>query len=98
MSPRPRHDPVQRVNAHRAGDLLAIAKAFGGPADATAARATRVDLDGVDLVIDTPRGPVTAHVGFGQDADPRRLRASFLALAGRAHAALAADRAEPDAV
>ena len=92
MSHRQLHDPVQRLNDHHADDLLAVARAFGGHPDATSARAEHIDLDGVDLAIDTPDGPATVRLAFTQPAaTPARRRLAFRDLARRAHAALAAD-------
>jgi hypothetical protein len=94
------HDPVQHVNDNHADDLLAAARAFGGHPDATAARAERIDREGMDLVVDTPRGPAEAHLAFAEpvaDGDPDALRGAFDDLARRANAAPTADSTEPDA-
>lgn len=92
MRQPPRHDPVQRLNDHHADDLLAVARAFGGQPDATSARAEHIDSDGIDLVIETPAGPVTARLAFTQaaDAKPAGRRVAFRDLAGRARVLLAA--------
>jgi hypothetical protein len=95
-----RHDPVQRLNDHHADDLLVLARAFGGHPDAISARAERVDREGADLVLDTPRGPATTRVAFTEpvaDDSRRGLRAAFADLARRARAALAADSNESSA-
>lgn len=100
MSHGGRHDPVDIVNDHHADDLLAVARAFGGRPDATAARAERIDREGMDLVVDTPRGPVGTHVAFAEpvaDGDPAGLRIAFANLVRRANAALAAGSTEPGA-
>lgn len=93
MSHRRHHDPVQRLNDHHGDDLLAIAQAFGGHADATAARAERVGPDGIDLALDTPDGHATVRVAFAEpagDEDRGGLRMAVRALTRRARTALAA--------
>lgn len=90
-------DPVRLVNGAHADDLLAAARAFGGHPDATSARAERIGSDGIGMVLDTPRGPASAHVDFSQpidEADPKGLRVAFADLARRARAALAGDSGE----
>lgn len=86
---------VQHINDAHADDLLAAARAFGGYPDATAARAERVDRDGIDLVLDTPRGRTEARVRFtepvAEAAYPDGLRAAFMNLTRRARTALATD-------
>jgi hypothetical protein len=94
-----RHDPLQHLNEDHADDLLAIARALTGHPDVTAARADRLDPAGVDLVLDTPRGPATARVDFTNpvpDMHARGLRAAFAELTHRARAA-AAHPSEPNA-
>jgi len=100
MSHGRRHDPVDIVNDHHADDLLAAARAFGGHPDATAARAERIDREGMDLVVDTFRGPARTRVAFAEpvaDGDPDGLRVAFADLARRANAALVAGSTEPGA-
>ena len=95
MSHGGHHDPVEHVNDNHADDLLAVARAFGGHPDATAARAERIDRDRIDLAVDTPHGPAQTRVAFADpvaDGDPDGLRAAFDDVARRAIAALAADR------
>lgn len=87
-----RHDPLQHLNDDHAGDLLVIARAFGGQPDLTAVRAEGLDGEGVDLVLDTPRGQARARVDFAEsvaDMRPAALRAAFAELAHSARAALA---------
>jgi hypothetical protein len=94
MTPPPHHDPVERLNAHHADDLLATARAFSGCPDATAARAERVDRSGIDLELDTPRGRTKARVEFTElvtDVERAALRRAFSVLARQARAVLAAD-------
>ncbi len=89
---RPRdHDPVQRLNDLHAGDLLAIARTFGGHPDATSARAERVHDEGIDLAVDEPGGPTTTRVPFVRDVGQRGPRRAFLDLSRRAQAALGDD-------
>ena len=97
MSHGGHHDPVQHANDDHADDLLAAARAFGGHPDALAARAERIDRDGMDLSVDTPRGPAEARVMFNEpvaDGDSRALRAAFADLARRARTVLAGDSSE----
>jgi putative heme iron utilization protein len=76
------HDARQRLNDHHADDLLAIARVYAGQTDATAARAEGCDPAGVDLAIETPRGPVRTRVEFAAAGDPNRpARQSFRSLA-----------------
>jgi hypothetical protein len=94
------HDPVQHVNDNHADDLLAAARAFGGHPGATSAQAQRIDSEGIDLLLDTPRGPAEARVGFNEpvaDGDPDGLRAAFADLTRRARAALATNSTESSA-
>jgi putative heme iron utilization protein len=94
MSHGGRHNPVQHVNNDHADDLLAAARAFGGHPDATAARAERIDREGVDVIVDTPRGPEEARLDFAEsvtDGDSRALRAAFADLARRARTVLATE-------
>ncbi|MDQ3352867.1 MAG: DUF2470 domain-containing protein [Actinomycetota bacterium] len=99
MSHGQHSDPVQHVNDDHAEDLLVAARAFGGHPDATAALAERIDREGIDLVLATPRGPATAHVNFAEtDLDTGGLPAAFAELTRRARATLAADSNESDAL
>jgi len=94
MPDRPAHDPTERLNAHHRDELLITARTFGGHPDATSARAERVDRDGIDLAIETPRGPAVARVAFIEpvtDTKPSGIRRAFLRLARNARATLAAD-------
>lgn len=90
-----RHDPLRHLNDDHAGDLLVIARAFGGHPDVTSARAEGLDGAGVDLVLDTPHGQARARVDFAEpvaDMRPPGLRAAFAELAHNARATLAAHR------
>jgi putative heme iron utilization protein len=93
MSHGPHGDALHHINTDHLDDLLAIARAFGGHADATSARAERVDAEGIDLAIETPRGPATAHVGFTEPVSeyPDGVRAAFIELTNVARVALAAN-------
>jgi hypothetical protein len=100
MPDRPAHDPRQRLNAHHADELLVTARAFGGHPDATYAHAQRVDRDGIELAIETPRGPATARVAFiepASDTKPSGVRRAFLRLAREARAHLASQADTPSA-
>lgn len=84
--------PVRHVNESHADDLLAVARAFGGHPGVTSARAERIDRDGIDLVLDTPRGTARAHVSFAvpmADGAPDGAPEAFRDLARRARATLA---------
>ncbi|MGH9187079.1 MAG: DUF2470 domain-containing protein [Acidimicrobiales bacterium] len=91
MSHGRHHDPVEHVNENHADDLLAAARAFGGHPAATAARAERIDRDGMDLLVDSPTGPAEVRVRFTEpvdDAAADGLRIAFTHLAREARAAL----------
>jgi hypothetical protein len=86
-------DHVQHVNDNHSDDLLAAARAFSGHPDATAARAERIDRDGIDLLLDTPDGLARARVAFSEavaGAGPDGLRVAFADLTRRARTTLAA--------
>lgn len=99
MSHRAHHDPVERLNDHHADDLLVIAQALGGHPDAVSARAERVDPNGIDLVLETPRGRATTRVPFAEPVDRAddmgAVRVAFVRLARRARGAFAAGADEP---
>lgn len=84
-------DPLQYINTYHLDELLAVARAFGGHTDVTSARAERVDPEGIDLAIETRRGPATARVEFAERVVdyPDGLRVAFVRLTKRARAALA---------
>jgi len=92
------HDPVQRVNAKHADELLAVARSLGGHPEATSARATRIDSAGIDLLLTTPSGPAETRVTFTEPiSDPKRMRAAFRDLTRRADVAVAAKRSDDSA-
>ena len=100
MSHGGRHDPVQHVNDDHAGDLLVAARALCGHPDAISARAERIDEVGIDLTVDTPRGPADARLDFAEpvaEGDSRGLRAAFVDVVRRARSVLAADSDESGA-
>ena len=67
--------------------LLAMARAFTGYTDATAATCTAADRYGLDLMLDTPRGRAPARVGYAEPVtEPGELRAATVELARRARA------------
>jgi putative heme iron utilization protein len=94
MSHGPHVDVLEHINTNHLDELLAIAQAFGGHADATSARAERIDAKGIDLALETLRGPATAHVGFAEPVSdyPNGVRAAFIELTDRARNVLAANR------
>jgi len=82
------HDPVERVNAKHADELLIVARSLCGHPEATSARAERIDGGGIDLVVTTPAGSVPSRIDFNEPvSDPRWMRAAFKDLAQRARAA-----------
>jgi heme iron utilization protein len=89
-------DPVARaaagarahLNDDHADALLAIAQALGGYPDATTAACASIDRYGLDLELDTPRGPAAARVGFAERVTAADgLRAATVELARRARGA-----------
>jgi putative heme iron utilization protein len=86
-------DPVARgaggakahLNHDHADALLAMAQALGGYPDATAATCTSIDRYGLDLDLDTPRGPTATRIGFAEPVTAADgLRAATVELARRA--------------
>jgi putative heme iron utilization protein len=86
-------DPVARaagaaiahLNEDHADALLAMAQVLGGYPDATAATCTSIDRHGLDLDLDTPRGPAGTRIGFAERVDAADgLRAATVELARRA--------------
>jgi putative heme iron utilization protein len=76
---------VAHLNEDHADALLAMAQVLGGYPDATAATCTSVDRYGLDLDLDTPRGPSSTRIGFGEPVRAAGgLRAATVALARRA--------------
>jgi heme iron utilization protein len=76
---------VRHLNADHADALLAMARALGGHPDATSATCTAIDRYGLDLEVDTPRGPGAARVAFAEPVDASvGLRAATVELARRA--------------
>jgi putative heme iron utilization protein len=76
---------VAHLNADHAEALLAMAVAFAGYTDATAATCTAVDRYGLDLMLETPRGRAPARAGFvAPVTTPGGLRAAAVELARRA--------------
>jgi putative heme iron utilization protein len=86
-------DPVARaagaakahLNDDHADALLVMAQALGGYPDATAATCTSIDRYGLDLELDTPRGPAATRVGFAERVTAADgLRAATVELVRRA--------------
>jgi len=76
---------VAHLNDDHADALLAMARAFTGYTDATAATCTAADRYGLDLMLETPRGRAPARVGYAQPITaPGGLRAATVELARRA--------------
>jgi hypothetical protein len=86
-----KHDPVQQLNDHHRDQLLAVARAFGDHPDAVDAAATRVDDQGIELLITLPAGQVRRFVAFAAGGQPSTngRRRAFHALAQRATERLA---------
>jgi len=78
---------VGHMNDDHPDALLAMAVAFSGHTDATAARCTGADRYGLDLMVSTPRGKAPARVGFAQRVDEGDgLRQATIELTRRARA------------
>ena len=79
---------VAHLNADHADALLAMARELGGYTDATAAECTSIDRYGLDLDLDTPRGPAATRVPFAASLTRAEdLRAATVELARRARGA-----------
>ncbi len=73
---------LAHLNDDHADALLAAVRAFGGHPDASAARAAGIDRYGIDLEVQTPRGPAGTRVGFdGAVTDAATLRQACTVLA-----------------
>lgn len=80
---------VAHLNDDHADSLLDAARAFTGHPDATAARAVRLDRYGIELEIDTPRGPASGRAPFEPRVESAEgLRGAAVQLARAARAAL----------
>ena len=86
-------DPVARaaagamahLNVDHSDALLAMAQALGGYPDATVATCTSIDRYGLDLELDTPRGPAATRIGFAEPVTAADgLRAATVQLARHA--------------
>lgn len=92
-------DPLQKMNDDHSAELVVVARAFAHP-DATAARAERVDRDGLDLVVDTPRGSMAARVDFPEPISevtyPDGVRVAFVRLVRRARSTPSPRVGDPD--
>jgi heme oxygenase (biliverdin-IX-beta and delta-forming) len=60
---------VAHLNDDHADALLAISQSLAGYPDATSATCAGIDRYGLDLELDTPRGPAAARVAFAQPVD-----------------------------
>ena len=76
---------MAHLNVDHSDALLAMAQALGGYPDATTATCTSIDRYGLDLELDTPRGPSATRIGFAERVDAADgLRAATVELARRA--------------
>lgn len=79
---------IEHLNADHAPALIEMARALGGFPDARVAECTGVDRYGLELKVDTPRGPAYTRVGFGGALTSfDQLRAAAADLVHRARAA-----------
>ena len=76
------HDPVERLNAHHATELLAVARAFTEHVDAGDARATGIDDEGVTLLVTTPDGEAPVRIAYAE-ATPDLDRGTSMRMAFR---------------
>jgi len=82
---RAAHGAVAHLNEDHADALLAMAQALGGYPDATSATCSSVDRYGIDIDVETPRGPSSTRVGFAEPVtEADGLRAATVQLARRA--------------
>lgn len=73
---------VRHMNEDHADSLMQMAQAFSGHTDATSATALRADRYGMDLGVVTPRGDITARIGFASPVTaPDGLRVAVVELA-----------------
>lgn len=78
---------IAHLNADHADALAAMARAFGGYPDTRAATCTGADRYGLDLRLDTERGPAYTRVGYAAPIDAiDELRAATVELVRRARA------------
>ncbi len=86
-------DPLHHLNTHRVDELLAVARTAGGMPHATAARAERVDAQGIDITVETPDGPARTRAEFLEPVldYPAGIRVAFVRLARKARSDLAVD-------
>jgi len=78
---------IGHLNADHADALLLMAQKLCGHPDAIEAACARIDRYGMDLHVQTPRGPADARLAFAEPANrPGDLRAATVELAMRARA------------
>ncbi|GGI07742.1 DUF2470 domain-containing protein [Egicoccus halophilus] len=76
---------VGHLNADHAEDTLLLCRTLGGVERATAARATGVDVDGLDVRATTPSGEVRVRLPFAARVTERaQVRTEVVALYDRA--------------
>ena len=72
---------ARHMNDDHADDSLVICRGLGGRPDATAARMSGMDADGIDFAAETGEGPVSVRVPFGQRLTERpQVRAEVVRL------------------
>ncbi len=76
---------TRHLNEDHSDPLLEMARALAGHTDASSARCLRADRYGLDLAVETARGPTFARVAFTEPVvAPDGLRAATIDLAKRA--------------
>ena len=81
---------IEHLNEDHDDALLDMTHAIGGCPEATAARCVDADRDGLDLIAETPSGPIKVRVPYDEPIDgPEGLRKATVTLAHRARAELA---------
>jgi putative heme iron utilization protein len=79
---------IVHLNNDHADALVAMAQAFGGYPDTTAATCTGADRYGLDLRVVTPRGVAYTRVGYASPIDSiDELRSATVELTHRARQA-----------
>ena len=79
---------IAHLNGDHADALVAMARAFGGYPDATAATCTGADRYGLDLRVATPRGVAYTRIGYAAPIDSiGELRSATVELTRRARRA-----------
>jgi putative heme iron utilization protein len=80
---------IAHLNDDHADALLLMARALGGYPDATGAKCSGIDRYGIDLALETARGPGPTRVAFPSAlTDGSQLRAATVELTRRARATI----------